>query len=77
MRVERATAAACEDVARALRLLRQAAEVEWVSDAADRYRAAVHEAFGIVLRTQVLVEAADLAVREHSAVAARAGPPTW
>src|SRR5450830_760275 len=60
---------------RALRLLRQAAEVEWVSDAADRYRAAVHEAFGIVLRTHVLVEAADLAVREHSAVAARAGPP--
>ena len=62
-------AAACDGVAEALRLVRHATAVEWASDAADRYLAAVQDALAVVLRAQVLVERADRAVREHAAVA--------
>lgn len=64
-------AAACDDVAQALRLLRHATTVEWASDAADRYLAAVQDALAVVLRAQVLVERANLAVREHATATAR------
>lgn len=62
---------ACDDVAQALQLLRHAMAVEWASDAADAYLAAVQEALDIVRRAQVLVERADLAVREHATASAR------
>ena len=64
-------AAACDGVAEALRLLRHATAVEWASDAADRYLAAVQDALAVVFRAQVLVERADLAVREHAAMTRR------
>jgi hypothetical protein len=72
--VSAATTAACDDVAGALRLLRQAAEVEWVSVAADRYRDAVDEAYRIVLHTQSLVDAADRSARELGAAEEHARP---
>jgi len=64
-------AAACDGVAEALRLLRHATAVEWASDAADRYLAAVQDALAVVLRAQVLVERADRAVRDHAAMTRR------
>ena len=62
---------ACDDVAQALQLLRHAMAVEWASEAADAYLVAVREALNIVLRAQVLVERAHLAVREHATATAR------
>jgi len=61
---------ALEDVQSAARSLRGAAQVDWTSDAADRFRAALGEAEACVRQTRVAIErtvqpvaAADVAAR--------------
>jgi hypothetical protein len=60
------------------RTLARAHEVDWVSDAADRYRAALTEGQQAVLRVSALLDAAQhaLAVHDASARAAHADART-
>ncbi|MGV8978237.1 MAG: hypothetical protein ACOH17_09350 [Cellulomonas sp.] len=55
-----------EDAGRALA---RAQQVEWVSDAADRYRATLTAAQQAVLRTRTLLDAAQHALAVHDTAA--------
>lgn len=51
------------------RTLARAHQVDWVSDAADRYQAALTEAQQAVLRSRTLLDAAHHALAVHDAAA--------
>lgn len=51
------------------RTLARAHQVDWVSDAADRYQAALTEAQHAVLRSRTLLDAAQHALAVHDAAA--------
>jgi hypothetical protein len=57
----------------AARTLAGAQRIDWVSDAADRYRAALVEAQQAVLRSGALVASARQALALHDAAVAQAG----
>ena len=65
-------AAAAGHVDEAARALAAAAQVEWVSDTADRYRAALDEAQQAVARTARDVDTAYDALRQHDRATALA-----
>ncbi|WP_066583670.1 hypothetical protein [Cellulomonas timonensis] len=65
-------AAAAGHVDEAARALAAAAQVDWVSDAADRYRAALDEAQQAVARTARDVDTAYDALRQHDRATALA-----
>ena len=54
------------------RVLSRAQQVDWVSDAADRYRAALSEAQQAVLRSRTLLDAAQHALAVHDTAARNA-----
>jgi hypothetical protein len=56
----------------AARALAHAQQVDWVSDAADRYRATLAEAQQAVLRARALIATARQALALHDAASAQA-----
>jgi hypothetical protein len=79
MQIERGTPhvlRALDEVAGAHRLLRGAAQVEWRSGAADRFRAAIEEAEARVRSVQVAIEEAlrPVGAADADAGAALVGP---
>lgn len=55
----------------AARLLAQGQQVDWVSDAAERYRVALSEAQQALVSTRALAAAAHRTLAQHDALAAR------